>query len=587
LKTSLNHICGCAMHKRAPKPSKEAKPLLDAIGKNAPDLAKVIADWLKVEAKRVADHVVARMFPTQKSDLRRALRKVIPADVSAIMNSADIGDMRLLAGIITDKTEPVFRKAYEKGNTVLFHAISTNLVDERAVAYAEARAAEMVGMKIVAGIVVVNPDASWSITNTTRNDIRTIVAQSIQTGATPDAVSKAILESTTFSDTRAMNIARTELSNAFNQGNLAGWKDSGVNVFKKSVLGNLHDVDDECDAAAADEPIPLDALFSNGQSAPPYHPNCVCALVPVVQKGDATKVDLSVLTKGAQAGHPFEGNQWIKIGSTGKTATYDTKGKKLSAADHARYKAAKVPAVYTHHVLSKDPKAALQAKGMSGSGKAQSFYSKEHIAARAAKKVNQMHDLAPVREKSMNQALKDMKSKVLTSTQRDAAAVTHIIASTGIRVGGESATAYGATTLLAKHATFSKDGKAMYLNFIGKHGMKNYGEVTNKDVIAYIKGNMAGLKPSASIFNVSSKSVNNYIKASAGAGFSAKNYRTWIGTATAQAKIATMKVPKTAAELKSSMKIVAETVAKKLSNTPAIAQSSYILPEVYNKWPTY
>jgi DNA topoisomerase-1 len=106
-------------------------------------------------------------------------------------------------------------------------------------------------------------------------------------------------------------------------------------------------------------------------------------------------------------------------------------------------------------------------------------------------------------------------------------------------------------------------------------------------VIAYIKGNMAGLKPSASIFNVSSKSVNNYIKASAGAGFSAKNYRTWIGTATAQAKIATMKVPKTAAELKSSMKIVAETVAKKLSNTPAIAQSSYILPEVYNKWPTY
>jgi HK97 family phage portal protein len=86
-------------------------------------------------------------------------------------------------------------------------------------------------------------------------------------------------------DYQAERIARTELTNAFNEGNRQGWKQAGVATKQWSVAGGQCEL---CDAIAIKYPneIPIDELFTCedfiGQG-PTAHPNCRCGLIPGVE----------------------------------------------------------------------------------------------------------------------------------------------------------------------------------------------------------------------------------------------------------------------------------------------------------------
>lgn len=158
-------------------------------------------------------------------------------------------------------------------------------LDERALAWAEARGAEMIGMRrLDDGRLVENPDARWNILQTTRDDIRSLVADGVEGGWSPQRLSAAVRDSAAFSRSRANTVARTELAFAHSNGNVEGWRSSGVVEGKRSILGSEHDLDDECDDNAAEEFVALDDDFPSGDPAPPYHPNCVCDVVPVLSR---------------------------------------------------------------------------------------------------------------------------------------------------------------------------------------------------------------------------------------------------------------------------------------------------------------
>ena len=157
--------------------------------------------------------------------------------------------------------------------------------DALAVAFAEERGAELVGMRVNEdGSVTPNPEAEWSISGATRDMLRSVVADAVAEGWSADHLRQAILDDHAFSDDRAKTIARTEIAFAHEAGNVAGWKASNQVEAVRWLLGSEHGEPDECDDNADDDAVPLGEEFSSGDSQPPAHPNCVCALVAVLKE---------------------------------------------------------------------------------------------------------------------------------------------------------------------------------------------------------------------------------------------------------------------------------------------------------------
>lgn len=164
----------------------------------------------------------------------------------------------------------------------------TDLANENAIAWADERAAELVGMKWddAAEDYVPNPSAVWRIDDVTREGINDLVVQALDEGWSNDTLAENIRDSYLFSDARAETIARTETARADVQGNLIGYSASGVVIGKEWITADDEDVSSECQANAAQGVIGLEDSFVSGADAPPEHPNCRCDVLPVVGEED-------------------------------------------------------------------------------------------------------------------------------------------------------------------------------------------------------------------------------------------------------------------------------------------------------------
>lgn len=77
---------------------------------------------------------------------------------------------------------------------------------------------------------------------------------------------------------RSRVIARTETSDALSQAFMDRSEDMGVDG-KEIVTGDPCEI---CAANAAEGVVPIAHIFQSGHSRPPFHPNCVCGLAPVM-----------------------------------------------------------------------------------------------------------------------------------------------------------------------------------------------------------------------------------------------------------------------------------------------------------------
>ena len=108
----------------------------------------------------------------------------------------------------------------------------------------------------------------------TRNDIEDVVGEALEKGWSNDELAAALQDSWSFGKDRAELIATTETAFADVQGNVALYKEAGIEQLQ--VLLSDDDPCDECIAAAA-EPLPVDAA-----ELPPFHPRCECDVAPVI-----------------------------------------------------------------------------------------------------------------------------------------------------------------------------------------------------------------------------------------------------------------------------------------------------------------
>jgi hypothetical protein len=226
-----------------------------------------------------------------------ALRKDTP--IESIIDQLDTQD---LAIGFADGVQPVLRDAFMEGALDGHEAIdfpstkdSLTFLNKQALKNAQERAAELVGMRWdeEGGEFLPNPNAAWAITETTRENLRKLVEQSVNEGWGATELRQHILDSESFSESRAQMIARTELASAYVNGEMDAWRDSGVVTGKEAVMADSHPQVDECDEAAEAGVIGLDEAFPSGDMNPPFHPNCLCDVLPVTAEKMAKAHDVS------------------------------------------------------------------------------------------------------------------------------------------------------------------------------------------------------------------------------------------------------------------------------------------------------
>jgi hypothetical protein len=180
---------------------------------------------------------------------------------------------------------PELERAFAQGGELAAEQVAKvstiefGLTDQEAVDYAEARAAEMVGMRRMPdGSLVPNPNAEWAISKTVREKIHDTVAQAVKEGWTGKQLADELEDGPIWA-TRADAIARSEVAIAVNQGAAETYKEVGVE--DGTVLdgpGCLEDGHDDSQAGVNGETWTLQRFMDN----PIGHPHCRRDFVPNV-----------------------------------------------------------------------------------------------------------------------------------------------------------------------------------------------------------------------------------------------------------------------------------------------------------------
>lgn len=141
-------------------------------------------------------------------------------------------------------------------------------------------------------------EEATGISNRLKEEMRARIVSGVDEGLGPVDIAQDLRKFfDEQSDFRAERIARTEVVAGYQQGNMEGYRQSGVVISKKWLTAGDDRVDDDCLQNEADGEIPLDAGFSSGDDTPPVHPNCRCDLVPIAGDGEKTALYEQVKAK--------------------------------------------------------------------------------------------------------------------------------------------------------------------------------------------------------------------------------------------------------------------------------------------------
>jgi hypothetical protein len=234
-------------------------------------------------------HRVSTIIGPQLGTVQKAAGDIPDLRVDEVMALIDMGVWDALASQIQADLEDTGRDAVAGVFATLNmdqEGSFFDLSNTYALEYAQARAAEMVGKKWVDGVLVDNPNARWAITQTTREDLRELIARAFAEKWTPAQLAENIDAAFTFSGGRAAMIAETETSLALTAATVNTGKGAGATL-KSTQMSNLHDIDDECDDAEAAGEIGIDDFFPDGSLHVPLHPLCHCVELLHIGKEDA------------------------------------------------------------------------------------------------------------------------------------------------------------------------------------------------------------------------------------------------------------------------------------------------------------
>lgn len=262
----------------------------------------------------------------------------------------------------------------------------------------------------------------------------------------------------------------------------------------------------------------------------------------------------------------------------------------------SRIRGLAIPPAYRDVWICLDPDGHLQATGRDARGRKQYRYHPRWRAYRDTEKYRRLVRFGRALPALRRHLRKDLGLRGLPR-EKVLAVVVSLLMETRIRIGNDeyvdSNHSYGLTTLRSRHVEFLRKGRARF-HFRGKSGQAREVVLDDKKLARLVRA--CQRLPGQALFQyvddegnrhpVDSTQVNTYIRETIGDGFSAKDFRTWVGTLTAIALLAKTPLPdKDSEPAKRTMIVeVVKAVAAELGNTPAVCRKAYICPAVFESW---
>jgi DNA topoisomerase I len=283
---------------------------------------------------------------------------------------------------------------------------------------------------------------------------------------------------------------------------------------------------------------------------------------------------------------------WRRLGSRRRGFRYETAEGRLVVEEAAleRIRALRIPPAWREVRIAPGPRSSLQAIGVDAAGRVQRIYHPSFVARRQRRKyekIERFGEMLPALRRRTNE---DIETEGLTKA-KVLAVVVRLINELYFRVGSEESVrryrTYGVTTLRNRHLEIER-GKRLVFKFTGKHQIKHRRILVDEELAALVI-DIKSLKGSklfqyhgedGRVRSVSPRDVNEYIKATTAAEFSAKDFRTWGGTLLAAVKLAEAGCCEDEARARRNLVRAVKAVAERLGNTPMVCRASYIHPGV-------
>ena|SRR5581483_2374620 len=278
-------------------------------------------------------------------------------------------------------------------------------------------------------------------------------------------------------------------------------------------------------------------------------------------------------------------------GRKGSFRYYDARGREIrDSATIERFEKLAIPPAWKNVWIASNPRAKLQATGFDQAGRKQYRYHPDFRAAQEREKFERLIRFGQ-RLPELRAAAAEHLDRPDLDRERVCAIAVRLIDLGWFRVGNDRHTeisgTYGITTLLKRHVSVL--GNRVRLSFAGKGRARIRTSLVDDELAVAIAELLA--VPGSRVFryeregelsNLTSRTLNEYVKKYLGAEFTAKDFRTWGGTLLAA--IAFAERARAGRDGKGAITAVMRQVSERLGNTPAVCRQSYVAPAVVDAY---
>lgn len=268
----------------------------------------------------------------------------------------------------------------------------------------------------------------------------------------------------------------------------------------------------------------------------------------------------------------------------------DESGARLAPKQVARVEGLVIPPAWRDVWVCPYERGHLQAVGIDDAGRKQYLYHPDWRTARDAVKFDRVLAMA----KKLPAVRRKVRDRLLVpevDPEHVLAAAVRLVDLGCFRLGSDGYVAqnssYGLTTLEVRHVRWN--GSGVVFSFVGKSGVEQEIHVDDEQVVAMVDA-LTRDRPSRQRLLAASvdgawaplgpTAVNDHLRQLFGLDVTAKDMRTWHGTVTAAAALATCRPSSSARGRSRQVRSAMELTAQRLGNTPTVARSSYVDPRV-------
>jgi len=259
----------------------------------------------------------------------------------------------------------------------------------------------------------------------------------------------------------------------------------------------------------------------------------------------------------------------------------------------ARIRGLAIPPAWTQVWICPLAEGHLQASGRDARGRKQYRYHPNWSVMRDGAKFERTIAFGRALPRIRQQVARDLARPRL-DRRKVLAAVVRLLETTMIRIGNEEYVrenqSFGLSTMEDRHVEVTAG--TLRFQFVGKSGkahdialhdprlarvVRRAQELPGQELFQYLDAR-GRTRP------VDSGMINAYLRAVAGAEFSAKDFRTWAGTVLAATALGDAAPCKSATQAKRTLAEAIAAVARLLGNTPAVCRKSYIHPVIVESY---